>query len=57
MKENSCKGCIYHDDFSWACGNGNSEYRGDFVNDGCKDFTSVRDNTSGTFGTSETVRN
>lgn len=36
--EGSCKGCKWHDDFSWACVNGESEYRGDFVNDGCKHY-------------------
>lgn len=32
---NSCEGCAFWDDFSWACGNGQSEHRGDFVNCGC----------------------
>ena len=32
---NTCKGCKWHDEFSWACCNGDSEYRADFVNCGC----------------------
>lgn len=32
---NNCDGCKYWDDFSWSCGNGRSERRGDFVNFGC----------------------
>lgn len=33
---NSCKGCKWHDEFSWACCNGDSLKVGDFVNDGCE---------------------
>lgn len=32
---NSCDGCVFWDDFSWACGNGDSEHCADFVNCGC----------------------
>ena len=31
----TCKDCKWHDEFSWACCNGDSEYRADFVNCGC----------------------
>lgn len=31
-----CKDCKWHDEFSWACCNGDSEYRADFVNCGCE---------------------
>lgn len=34
--ENKCEGCIWHDEWTWACCNGNSENRADFVNCGCK---------------------
>ena len=34
--KNKCEGCIWHDDFTWACCNGNSENRADFVNCGCE---------------------
>ncbi len=34
----SCKGCKWHDDFTWACFNGESPYRADFVNDGCEHY-------------------
>ncbi|MCD8396110.1 MAG: hypothetical protein LUD12_02795 [Lachnospiraceae bacterium] len=27
----SCATCEYHDDFSWACSNGDSTRRGDFT--------------------------
>ena len=26
-----CKTCKYHEDFSWVCTNGNSEWRADFT--------------------------
>lgn len=31
-KPNECRTCRYHDDFSWVCFNGDSEYRADFTN-------------------------
>ena len=31
----ACEGCKFWDSFSWACCNGNSPYRADFVNEGC----------------------
>lgn len=34
--DTDCKGCKWHDEFSWACCNGDSEYRADFVNCGCE---------------------
>ena len=32
-----CRNCMYHDEFSWACVNGDSLYVGDFTDDdfGC----------------------
>jgi len=33
LDERSCKSCKWHDDFSWVCFNGNSEYRADFTDD------------------------
>lgn len=36
MMENNCEGCIWHDSYTWACCNGDSEYRADFVNCGCE---------------------
>nr|DAG32377.1 MAG TPA: hypothetical protein [Caudoviricetes sp.] len=35
MKYTCCVGCKWHDEFTWACFNGDSEYCADFVNDGC----------------------
>lgn len=35
MKYNCCVGCKWHDEFTWACFNGDSEYCADFVNEGC----------------------
>lgn len=32
----SCKGCKWHDEFTWACCNGDSLNCADFVNDGCE---------------------
>ena len=29
--EKKCRTCKYHDDFSWACFNGDSDERGDFT--------------------------
>ena len=31
-----CEGCKWHDSFTWVCFNGDSEHRGDFVNEGCR---------------------
>lgn len=28
-----CGSCEWHDDFSWVCCNGDSEYRAEFTND------------------------
>lgn len=30
-EKKSCESCKWHDDFSWACFNGSSEYRADFT--------------------------
>lgn len=35
MKYNCCVGCKWHDEFTWACFNGDSEHCADFVNCGC----------------------
>lgn len=35
MKCNCCVGCKWHDEFTWACFNGDSEHCADFVNEGC----------------------
>lgn len=34
--DTDCKDCKWHDEFSWACCNGDSEHRADFVNCGCE---------------------
>lgn len=34
----SCRGCKYHDEFSWVCVNGDSPYRADFVTCGCEHY-------------------
>jgi len=34
--ENNCEGCIWHDEWTWVCCNGDSEHRADFVNCGCE---------------------
>jgi len=31
----ACEGCKFWDSFSWACCNGNSPHRANFVNEGC----------------------
>ena len=31
-----CSGCKWHDEYTWACSNGDSPYRADFVNDCCE---------------------
>lgn len=33
---NNCEGCEYWEEFTWACCNGDSPHRADFVNEGCK---------------------
>lgn len=33
MSEMKCENCTYHDDFTGACGNGDSEYHAEFTND------------------------
>ena len=35
MKYNCCVGCKWHEEFTWACFNGDSEHCADFVNCGC----------------------
>lgn len=32
----TCENCIWHDEWAWACCNGKSEYRADFINCGCE---------------------
>lgn len=34
--DKTCEDCVYHDAFTWACCNGESEHRADFVNRGCE---------------------
>ncbi len=34
-KEKRCKTCRYHDDFTWACFNGNSKHCADFTEPDC----------------------
>jgi hypothetical protein len=44
MTNKSCKTCKWHDDFSWACFNGDSENRADFTsNDDKCDFWEMAD--------------
>lgn len=31
MEKNNCEHCRWHDDFSWACSNGDSPYCADFT--------------------------
>lgn len=31
MTERTCRTCIYHDDFTWVCFNGDAEDRADFT--------------------------
>lgn len=33
MNKRNCKNCKWHDDFSWACFNGNSLYCADFTDE------------------------
>jgi hypothetical protein len=33
MNNKCCRTCKYHDDFTWACFNGDSIHRADFTND------------------------
>lgn len=35
MEEKCCKNCRKHDDFTWACFNGDSEYCADFTEPEC----------------------
>jgi hypothetical protein len=35
MKEKCCKNCRKHDDFTWVCFNGDSEYCADFTEPEC----------------------
>ncbi len=35
MKSKCCVGCKWHDEWTWACFNGDSPYCADFVNCGC----------------------
>lgn len=34
----TCEGCKWHDSYTWACMNGDSENCADFVNDGCEEY-------------------
>ena len=33
-KEKNCGNCLWHDVFSWACCNGDSEYGGEYMDPG-----------------------
>lgn len=35
MKSECCVGCKWHEEWTWACFNGDSPYCADFVNCGC----------------------
>lgn len=35
MKNKCCVGCKWHEEWTWACFNGESPYCADFVNCGC----------------------
>lgn len=35
MKSKCCVGCKWHEEWTWACCNGDSPYCADFVNCGC----------------------
>lgn len=35
MKYKCCVGCKWHEEWTWACCNGDSPYCADFVNCGC----------------------
>lgn len=35
MKNKCCVGCKWHEEWTWACCNGDSPYCADFVNCGC----------------------
>lgn len=35
MKSKCCVGCKWHEEWMWACCNGDSPYCADFVNCGC----------------------
>lgn len=35
MEEKCCKNCRRHDDFTWVCFNGDSEYCADFTEPEC----------------------
>lgn len=43
MKYTCCVGCMWHDEFTWACFNGDSEYCADFVNEGCPLYEEKKD--------------
>ena len=34
----TCEGCKWHEDFTWVCFNGESEYCADFINCGCRQY-------------------
>ena len=38
-----CEGCVWWDDFTWACCNGDSPHCADFVNCGCEFFERKED--------------
>ena len=46
MKRNkTCKGCKWHDEFTWVCCNGYSENCADFVNEGCELYEKEKNET------------
>ena len=46
MKKSKCEGCKWHDDFTWACCNGDSSYVADFVNCGCEKYDRREDRSN-----------
>lgn len=48
MEEKCCKNCRRHDDFTWVCFNGASEYCADFrcLDDSCECWEGVNNENS-----------
>lgn len=44
--EKLCGFCIYHDEFTWVCFNGNSQYCADYIapDRTCRFWESIQDN-------------
>lgn len=43
MKYKCCVGCKWHEEWTWACCNGDSPYCADFVNCGCPHYEVKKD--------------